>query len=166
MQAEPLVSLQPPPLPVSEWKKRHRKWLSLWGGPSLLEPWTTSPRGTKPGPATLATSRPGQASKYVDYWRENKWESSKQTRDAFGWHFPLRFKHTTIPSFIILHAFHKKGNMSHQTTIQKGMPFFCCTFSSAVSIHCHWRTPRSSWTTCGWELQHLTGNSQTTPTPL
>lgn len=96
-----------------------------------MEPWTTSPRGTKPGPATLATSRPGQASKYVDYWRENKWESSKQTRDAFGWHFPLRFKHTTIPSFIILHAFHKKGNMSHQTTIQKGMPFFlhiflCC----------------------------------------
>lgn len=54
------------------------------------------PTGKRPGPATLAMSSPGQASKYMDYWKENKGQCSKQTCDKFSWYLLFRFRHTTV----------------------------------------------------------------------
>lgn len=84
MPAEPLIHLQVPVLPASKW--RSRKWLSPCGGLKLWDPLTKSLAGRGPGPATLAMSSPGQASKYMDYWRANKGESCKQTCDKLSWY--------------------------------------------------------------------------------
>lgn len=118
--------------------KKQKKWLSLCGGLKLWDPLTKSPAGRGPGPATLAMSSPGQASKYMDYWRANKGESCKQTCDKLGWYLADL---GMLP--LVFYQFNS----------------LLARFYQPFSIYCHWRTSADG----GWGLQHVAKNSRSCP---